>query len=173
MHRIPPERDIDFASTVIYKAPPEEKRYTAKRQYFSLEERKVSTSEQKKYDKRYYEVGDQFDGSAKSIIAVLMWDKKDWIGQWEAFQIVTAVYQWIQKYEVELWMEIPAKYMNWFATDKANEGDRARNVRDAYEAMQNLTEAYRLREQVNSRVEQFKNQCERAAKAAAEEQEAK
>ena len=163
MHRVPSDREIEFAASVIYKPIPEEKRYSKNsRKYFSLKERKLSSADAKEFDKRYTEITDRFDGSAKSIIAVLLWDKMDWVGQWERFQTVSAVHDWIQKRETtDLWMEMPVVYLEWFKTDRANERENARDIQSAYRILQHLTEAYRLREMADTSVNQYASQCER------------
>jgi hypothetical protein len=162
MHRGPSERDIEFAASVIYKKPAEGKEYSAPKRYFSLEERKISSAESKRHDKRYFEIGDQFDGSGKSIIAVLCWEKRDWLGQWEAYQTANAVYQWCQKRD-DIWMELPGKHMRWFEADQANENEKARLLRDAYDAMRNLTDAYNLRQNVMHVIERATEQAAKAA----------
>ena len=161
MHRVPSDREIEFAASVIFKPVPEEKRYSKNsRRYFSLKERKLSSADAKEFDKRYTEITDRFDGSAKSIIAVLLWDKMDWVDTWERFQTVTAVYDWIQKQDGSgLWMEMPVVYLEWFKTDRANERENARDIQSAYRILQHLTEAYRLREMADTSISHYANQC--------------
>ncbi len=58
--RRPDAKHIAWASTVIYKAPPEGT-FNAKPTYFSAKEMKVSKAPSKQYDKRFEEVRDVHD----------------------------------------------------------------------------------------------------------------
>jgi hypothetical protein len=64
-----PDSLIEFAASVVYKDPPEGK--WAKPRYYSMEEKKISSSESKRHDKRYEEITSWMNGKADAIQRLL------------------------------------------------------------------------------------------------------
>lgn len=168
--RQPSVRQIEFAASIIYKAPPDGERWTAKTKYFSLKEMKVSSSPSKAYDKRYTAVTENHDGTPMSMYRILVPDYADGL---EKFNIASALHAWCVDSDYgrdRPWMEYPALFLGWFKDDpEAHE--KARRLRDALDACRAITESYRLRSVTNSHVENYKRNVEGDALRAAQKKE--
>lgn len=147
--RRPDAKRIAWASTVIYKAPKEGE--YGKRRYFSAKEMKVSASPSKEYDKRFEEVRDVHDGSANSIFRILLPEYADGL---EKYIYAEAIRDWLMEHDG--YMELAAEFLKWFNGDR----DKARQLRDAFEACKNVTESYRLRCATESAIENYKRQIQ-------------
>jgi hypothetical protein len=143
--RRPDAKHIAWAASVIYKKPKDGE--YGKPRYFSAKEMKVSASPSKQYDKRYEEVRDVHDGSANSIFRILVGEYADGM---EKYATASAVRDWLMEHDG--YMELPAEFLKWFNGDR----EKARQLRDAYEACKHVTEAYRLRSAVESSLENYK-----------------
>jgi hypothetical protein len=145
--RRPDAKRIAWASTVIYKAPKEGE--YGKRRYFSAKEMKVSASPAKEHDKRYEEIRDIHDGSAKSIFRILIPEYADGL---EKYATAEAIRDWLMEHDG--YMELAAEFLKWFNGDR----EKARQLRDAYDACRHITESYRLRCATVSARENYKRQ---------------
>lgn len=134
--------DIVFASTVLY----DEKR----KRYYSLKERKVSSSGNKRNDRRWEEVPTWADGTPKSMYRLLL---PDYAKGLMALEFATAIHDWVWGIgrDKDLWMETPTRFLEWF-TDQ----DEARRLQSAYEACRNLARAHRLNNHAVSLIEHYK-----------------
>jgi hypothetical protein len=144
--RRPDAKHIQWASTVIFKAP-KEGTFNAKPTYFSAKELKLSKAPAKQYDKRFEEVRDIHDGSPNSIFRILLPEYADGM---EKYATAEAIRDWLMEHDG--YMELAAEFLKWFNGDR----EKARQLRDAYEACKDITEAHRLRANVESRLENYK-----------------
>ena len=83
---------IAFAATVIYK----DVSLKFKRQYYSLSEKKLSTAEKLRYDKRYEEVPSWADGTPEAVYRLL------WLGCYSPLQnlaIAKRVENWFHQHK--------------------------------------------------------------------------
>lgn len=150
----PRDKEIAFAASIIYKAPPEEKRYTAKKRYFSVKELKCTAG--KEYDKRYTEVTDVHDGTSKSIFRILIPEFTDGL---EKYCYAEAIRNWLL--ENDGWAEMPGVFLKWYDST-----ERARELRDAFEACKDITEAHRLKANVQRRLDNQRENREHKAESA-------
>ena len=153
--RRPSDKEIAFAASVIFKAPADDKGWNRKRVYFSPKEMKISKSPAKEHDKRYFEVTDAHDGSAKSIYRILIGEYSDGL---QKYITAEAIREWTQANDGP-WMELPAEFLGWFKDDR-DQREKSRHLRDAYEACKNITESYRLRANVESSLANYKRSVE-------------
>jgi hypothetical protein len=145
--RRPDAKHFAWAASVIYKAP-KEGAY-GKRRYFSAKEMKVSWSPAKEYDKRYEEVREIHDGSPNSIFRILIPEYADGM---EKYATAEAIRDWLMEHDG--YMELAAEFLKWFNGDR----EKARQLRDAYDACRHITESYRLRCATVSARENYKRQ---------------
>jgi hypothetical protein len=143
----PDAKHIAWAASVIYKAP-KENDWNHKRTYFSAREMKLSKAPAKQYDKRYEEVRDIHDGSAKSIYRILIPEYADGM---ERYCYAEAIRDWTLANDGP-YMELAAEFLDWFNGDR----DKARELRDAYEMCLHITESWRLRASVEPQLENYK-----------------
>ncbi len=96
------EKDFAFAASVIYKAPPEGK--YEKPRYYSLEEKKITSSESKQHDKRYDRIASWMDGKAESIMR-LLW--KSYERPLDIFARHHALRDWANREADRPWVDMP------------------------------------------------------------------
>lgn len=151
------DKDLAFAQSVVYKAPPEGK--YAKPRYFSVQERKFG-GEAKQYDKRYTRIEEWMDGGPEAIVRILgkdHYDPLDW------FILRHQVREWMFKQDG--WMEVPK-------IGKDVNHDVAREQVQAYETLTRVMEHVRGMECARRSVECWKGNLERAKQRAAEKTDA-
>jgi hypothetical protein len=145
--RRPDDKHIAWASTVVYKKPPEGQ--YAKPRYFSAKELKVSAAPSKRHDRRFEEIREVHDGTSNSIFRILV---PEYANGFEKYVIAEAVRDYLMAHDG--WMELPAEFLKWFNGDR----DKARQLHVVYESCRNVTEAYRLKSAVESSLENYKRQ---------------
>jgi hypothetical protein len=150
IHRRPRLEEIEFAASVIYKEPAN----WNKRKFFSAKEMKISGNQDKEHDKRYEEVKDWCDGSPKAIFRILI---GEYASGMTKYSYAEAIREWALK-QPNMYMEMAAEFLGWFKGDDQRE--KARALRDAYEACYNITESYRLRHAAESGVANYKRRIE-------------
>lgn len=126
----PSKQAIEFAASIVFKE--------GKTRYFDLRERKISSSDSKRYDKRYTEITDVYDGSAKSIFRILSDDCTRGIAK---FAYAHAIREWALDTDCmdskdRPYMQLEAVFLNW-----VSDNDSARQMRDAFHACLKLIEA--------------------------------
>ncbi len=128
-----PNRDaIVFAASVRWKEGDNKTRY------FSPKELKVSSSPSKYHDKRYEEVRDFHDGSAKSMYRILI---PEYARGLLAYSYATAIRDWLlEDQNGRPYMQLPGEFLQW-----SKERDDAMKLRDAYDSCWNLVQAYQFR----------------------------
>ena len=145
------EAEIEFASKVIYK--PEKERW------YSLSERKISASENKRYDRRYERIQEWADGSYESIVRIL---RQAHYSPLKAFVMQLAVYDWFNKrgHVVNLPCFDPKTDLNL----------RSKQVA-AVRAVQSICEAHYKLESARRMVRMYQDQVQAKADAVGEGQE--
>ena len=159
LSRRPAAADIAFAASVVFKPGEGMEQYEKKPRYYSMEEKKVTASDSKKYDKRYQRVTPAQTGRADAIYAMVI---PEYPNDLERFQFAHTIYDWAMATEGQ-YMELTACFLGW-----TEDRDEARKIRDAFEAARNVAESYRLRAAVESDVERFRDWAARDKAAAAE-----
>jgi hypothetical protein len=152
-----PDAKIEFAASVVYKAPAEGK--YEKPRYFSMEEKKVSSSESKRHDRRYTRIEPWMDGTGKAIIQ-LLW--QDWFSPLQTFALNHAVRDWSFKGNNDRpWVELP-KLGKDSPREMANEQERA------FQILQGTVQHIVGMECCRGNVERWKESLEYKRKKAAE-----
>jgi hypothetical protein len=145
--RRPSAKQIAWAATVVYKKPKDGE--YGKARYFSANEMKVSNAPSKQYDKRFEEIREIHDGSPNSIFRILV---PEYANGLEKYIIAEAIRDYLIEHDGH--MELAAEFLKWFERDR----EKARQLRDAYEACRHITESYRLKAAVESSLENYKRQ---------------
>ena len=160
IHRYPCVKDIQFAASIVYKAP-KENDWNAKRKYFSREEKKISSNENKRHDKRYTELTSEYDGSPLSIFRILTPEYAD---GFQKYCIAEAIREWTLNEEAPCYMGLAAKFLKWF--DYETNGSEYRNkalaLRDAYQACKAVTDMWNQQANVKNKIENYQRSIERA-----------
>jgi hypothetical protein len=149
--RRPSDKEIVFASSVVYKEN--------KRRWYSLREENISSSDSKRFDKRYEEVQTFHDGSAKSMLGILAGEFPDGM---RVYNVAAAIYDWCRADNDRPYILTPARFLEW--TDKYDEADR---IHGAYEACRNICEGYRLCVWGGRQIENYRRSIERQKAQAA------
>lgn len=147
--RRPAVADIAFAASIKFVAAEGSEMFEKKTRYYSISERKISTSAAKEHDKRYERITASEDGSAAAIFRMLL---PDYAGGLERYQYATAIGDWLQSQENGAYMELPGEFLQWatYEKDGSNYRDKAREMRNAFECALHVVEAYRLRSAAES-----------------------
>lgn len=145
VERRPTDAAIAFAASVVFKpavrADGEETGYEKHCRWFSLEQKKVTTSESKRYDKRYQEVEKRHDGTPDSIYRILI---PEYANGLEFYTYADAIRDWCQAgdgNERPYFYGHTAQFLKWFDGD----AHRAQELRYAYKACLEISRAYRAR----------------------------
>jgi len=133
----PKIKDIEFAASVIFKpeknADGADLGYEKHRRWFSVEERKISASPAKQYDKRYQPLEPWCDGKPDAIYRMLMPEFGD--GMW-FYGFAEGIRDWCQEdygkdSKRPYWYDgLPAQFLKWFGGDHK----KAVELRYAYHA---------------------------------------
>lgn len=154
--RSPRDEAIAFAASIEFKPAEGCTMYEKKPRYFSISEKKVTSSDSKQYDKRYSKVESFHDGSPSAIYAMILPDCADGL---ERYQWATAIYHWTMDNERQgRYMQLPAVFLQW-----TDDSDKAREMRDAFEAAWNVVESYRLRSAAETSVSQFERRASKSS----------
>lgn len=150
--RRPSVKQIEFAASIVYKAPAE-KDWNKSRRWFSVQEMKVSKAPAKQYDKRYEEVRDIHDGSPSAIYRMVL---PEYASGLERYLYADAIREWVLAQDGSgMYMPMTAEFLKW-----TDDRDKARQLRDAVDACKHITESYRLRAASESAIENFKRQIQ-------------
>lgn len=119
-----------------------------KRQYFNLEECKVSTSDSKRHDKRWEMVNSYHDGSLKAVYCVLV---KEWYGQLQRFSLVSAIMDEINKESHRYWWGDAFELLGY------EDDHRCNNMHCAYNIVDYAVQSWRTLEQAKRQLSCQKN----------------
>ena len=143
--RRPADASIAFAASVKFKSAVrpdgEATGYEKHRRWFSVDEKKVSASESKRYDKRYTEVEKQHDGSPDAIYRMLIPEYADGL---EFYAYADAIRDWCHAdpdHGRPYFYGHTAQFLKWFDGDAHKAGE----LRYAYKACLHLARAYQER----------------------------
>jgi hypothetical protein len=143
--RRPSDASIAFAASVKFKSTVdsagEATGYEKHRRWFSTDEKKVSASESKRYDKRYTEVDKQHDGSPDAIYRMLIPEYADGL---EFYTYADAIRDWCQAdpdHQRPYFYGHAAQFLKWFDGDTR----KAADLRCAYKACLSLALAHQHR----------------------------
>ena len=140
---------IEFAASVVFKMAlrpdGQETGYEKTRRYFSVEERKVSSSPAKKYDKRYKEVESWCDGSAEAIYRMLI---PEYAKGMEFYAYADAIRNWCLSSSAAkpYYGGLPAQFLKWFDGDT----QKARELRYAWNACKGIFAAREARDEAET-----------------------
>jgi len=148
-HR-PGSDQIAFAASVVYQKPKDDKQYVKPR-YFSLNEMKVSSSDSKRHDKRYEEVREFHDGSAKSIFRILIPEYADGL---MVYAYADAIREWALEDNARAYTQLPGLFLEW-----TKDHDAAQQLHNAYTACWNLVQAYQLRHSAEAAIDNYKRRA--------------
>ena len=154
----PSDDSIAFAASVVFKAIDETHSWEKKTRYFSVSEKKITSSDTKQYDKRYQRVESWCDGKADAIYRMLI---PEYSSGLERLQYATAIRDWLMRQE-NGWMELPARFLKWTESN-----DTAREIMHALESAQYVVESTRLRHAAESNIASTRRNLESAKAQAA------
>ncbi len=143
----PSNKSIEFAASILWKAPKDDKSWSKPR-YFSVTEQKISSSPEKRHDKRYQEITDVYDGSPEAIFRILVREYSDGI---EKYCYASAIRDWVHEGDNRGYMQLPGIFLKW-----SKDNQDAQKLRDAYEACWYLIQAYQYRHMANGHLENYK-----------------
>lgn len=155
--RAPSVEKIEFCAGVIFK---ESDRSWDKRRYYSVSERKLSSSRSKEHDKRYEEIREWNNGTPEAIYRMLT---PDYCRALEWYCIADAIRDWVLADGKRGYMQLTAQFLKWFDGDR----ERAQDMRHAFGACRALAQAYNLRCEADTHLENLKPS--QVAEPAAEE----
>jgi len=139
---------LEFAASVKYKAAKEPGGYV-KPMYYSLDQRKISGSENKRHDKRYEEITKYHDGGHESMYRILV---KDFHSPLHSFLIQLEIRDYLQTIDGNLYLPTPR--LGEPPTD-GDLGRRGSNQKDAYSALKSTLTALFAMETVRSQVKHY------------------
>ncbi len=145
--RRPSTKAIEFAASVIWKAAKDTDKVWRPK-YFSVTEMKISSSSEKRHDKRYQEITDVHDGTPGAIFRVLIPEHSDGI---EKYSYASAIRDWVLEGDNRGYMQLPGLFLKW-----SKDQQDAQKLRDAYEACWNLVQAYQYRHMAIGHLENYK-----------------
>lgn len=137
-----PQREaIEFAASVKFKAASETAGYEKTARYFSVSERKISSSASKQYDNRYQRVEPWCDGSVEAIYRMLV---PEFARGMEFYGYADAIRNWCLDCSAKdrpPFYGLTAQFLKWFEGD----AHKARELRYAWNACKHLFEALNAR----------------------------
>jgi hypothetical protein len=139
--RRPSDEEIAFAASVVFKPQSDTQMYEKRRRWFSLEEKKISSNDAKRHDKRYVEVEPCHDGSADSIYRILIPQHVDGL---QFYIHADAIRNWCQAGkgdERPYFYGHAAQFLKWFDEN----AQKASELRHAYNACLEVCKAYAAR----------------------------
>ncbi len=146
-------QEFEFAAGVVFK---ETDREYGKGRFYSMEERKVSSSQAKRHDKRYFEIAPWMDGSPDAIYRMVL---PEWADGIHRYVIAESLRDWVlaQDSKRGLYMPLAATFL------KLENGDRdyAQSMRSAYNACLLLIRAYQMRTEAESHLGNVTRSMER------------
>ena len=144
------DKDVAFAASVVYKEAPEGKRQ--KEHYYSIEERKITASENKRYDKRYNRVETWMDGKPEATVR-LLW--REYYDPLDTFVLNHQVRDWYFAHDG--WMEMPKIFPDMSRDD-------AMHLHDAYNLLHSVLDHLTGMDYCRRGVESWKENLERQRK---------
>ena len=128
---------IEFAASIIYKADDTHTWREKKDRYFSMEEKRITTSANRQYDKRYEKVTSRQDGTPLAIMNLVC---PEYAGTLDKLAIAIAVREYVNA-QPSGYMELAARFIGL-----TKDHESARRIERAYEACEYIVKAYCLRE---------------------------
>ena len=165
----PSIEQIDFAASVVFKSATnlsgELTGYEKTTRYYSMQERKVTSSESKRYDKRYEKVTASEDGSADAIYRMTL---PSYARDLERLEWACAIHRWAMACtdDKRPYMALPACFLNW-----TKDNDEARAMRDALECAQNVCQSVYLRDLAGNQIANYTRFVEQSKATASAEAE--
>jgi hypothetical protein len=139
-----PVADFEFCAGVIFKPVSDESPWEKKTRYFSVQLKQLSSTESKRHDNRFTKVETWCDGTAEAIFHML---NKDHHSGFDKYKRAHEMHEWVRECSnafPKVYMDQPAVFLKWFE-DPEGKGDRARQLREAYDACAYLAKSYSLR----------------------------
>ena len=151
----PTAEQIEFCASVKFTPANDTDYWEKKRRYYSVEEKKISSSDSKRYDKRYSEVDKNCDGSADAIYRMLIPEYADGL---KKYIFAHDIHAWCMGAfgSSRPWMEMPAKFLTWTKDDEV-----ARKMRDALDTVRYIIESKWLRDNTTSMLDNYRDNIER------------
>jgi hypothetical protein len=152
---VPSVVDIEFCAAVRFKAQKPGAAY--KRQYYSLQERKLSSAPAKEFDKRYQRVEEWHDGTPEAVYRMLRGEET--VRDLQRFATAYAMRLWFMV-QPDQYMTLESMFLEW-----TKDSGEARTMRYAYEACLHLAQSYQLREEARCELGNAKRRLEPEVKA--------
>ncbi len=155
LDQTPDEALIEFAASVVWKESDDDYR---KRRYYSIDERKISSSDAKRYDKRYEEITKYMDGTPATVFGMVCPKYAEGI---QAYQYAEAVRDWFSKQTEKkykhTWMEPAGIFLKWYiGQDSYQNHSNIRRLNAALDACRAVCKAHRLRNYAAQYVENMR-----------------
>lgn len=144
--RGPAKDDMEFCASVIFKPADDTTSWEKKTRYFSVSLKQVSSNESKRHDNRFAKVEKWHDGSAGAIFQMLAKESDSGL---DKYQRAHVMHEWVRELasnrsSTKVYMDLPGVFLNWFK-DPEGPADRARQLRDAYDACVSTAKAFGMR----------------------------
>ncbi len=152
--RQPSVKQIEFCASVVFKPQQEDGGWEKKQRFFSIEQLKISSSEEKRHDKRYQQVERWCDGSATAIHRMLY---REFDNALEIYARAEAIREWCLEGErnERPYMGLAVEFLEWFKTDPERR-QKAQDMRRAYGACVAICKAYVLRSEAETHLENIR-----------------
>jgi hypothetical protein len=143
------KNEIEFASSITYKSG-------SKTRYYSMELRKISSVQSKKYDRRFEQINSDMDGSPRSIFELIT-GNNGWSNLYK-YGLAAEIRDWLfnngnkRTKRKSSYMQPPAEFLNWTSDDT-----KVHEIRNGWEACKFAIASYQAKQNVASSISCFKN----------------
>lgn len=148
-------RSFEFAAGVVFKPLSADEPWERKPRYFSVSERKITSSPAREFDKRYRRVENWCDGSAAAIFRMVCPEYADGL---EKYQVAAALYDWTRADDSRPWMPRPSEFLKITQNDL----DKSVAIENAWNACVSLCRAYEARQTAIAAINNYRRMMEPA-----------
>jgi hypothetical protein len=155
----PSVSSLEFCASVIFKPVSDESAWEKKTRYYSVELKQISSTESKRHDNRFHKLEKWNDGTAGAIFTMLA---REYESGFDKYQRAHMMHDWFRNMCAarsdaypKVYMDLPGVFLNWFK-DPDGPGDRARQLRDAYDACASIGNAFSMRAQAMGNLRNYR-----------------
>jgi hypothetical protein len=135
---------LEFASTVVWQSKQDDAgNVHVKRRWYSLDERKITSSASKIHDRRYLEVEEWQTGTPQAMLGTIM-RFREYASQWERFVLAVQIQEWAARRQE--WTPNLIEFLGW---DKQMQVEPlgywdAHSLKLVYETLRDFCQAFRM-----------------------------
>jgi hypothetical protein len=127
--------------------------------YYSLELRKIGTSQKLEHDKRYERIERHHDGGPRSIWGILL-DKRDHLNGLEKFILADAIREYTNSARGYGTMEVTSTFLGWTTGESEPAVKMSSEIRNGIRMVRSVVDAYKLRDHARSYLECYRHNLE-------------